>query len=52
MRLGTPFDTLHDALAAAAYHDMPEKTYEDRDNFMKDIASRSMTDVRGSAKYR
>ena len=31
MRLGTPFDTLHDALAAAAYHDMPEMTYEDRD---------------------
>ena len=31
MRLGTPFDTLHDALASAAYHDMPEITYEDRD---------------------
>ena len=31
MRLGTPFDTLHDALAAAAYRDMSEIIYEDRD---------------------
>jgi hypothetical protein len=30
MRLGTPFEALHEALAAAAYHDMPEITYEDQ----------------------
>jgi len=31
MRLGTPFDALHEALAAAAHRDMPDLTYEDRD---------------------
>ena len=31
MRLGTPFEALHEALAAAAHRDIPEITYEDRD---------------------
>ena len=31
MRLGSPFNALHEAVAAAAYSDLPEITYEDRD---------------------
>lgn len=31
MRLGTPFEALHEAMAAAAHRDMSEITYEDRD---------------------
>lgn len=31
MRLGTPFEALHEAMAAATYVDMPDLTYEDRD---------------------
>ena len=31
MRLGTPFDALHEAVAAAVHRDLPEITYQDRD---------------------
>jgi hypothetical protein len=31
MRLGTPFEALHEAMAAAAHRDIPDISYEDRD---------------------
>jgi len=31
MRLGTPFEALHEAMSAAAHRDMSDITYEDRD---------------------
>ena len=31
MRIGSPFEPLHEAISAATYLDMPDITYEDRD---------------------
>ena len=31
MRIGSPFEPLHEAISAATYRDMPDITYEDRD---------------------
>jgi predicted Fe-S protein YdhL (DUF1289 family) len=46
MRIGLPFDPLHDAIASAIHCDFPEITYEDRDwEIWRTLSKEEQTDA-------